>query len=275
MTVVGDTDNLIVMKKIIGNGHNEVVIDQFTKQAVPFSERMVASGEKVLERMIELSRVSGEDTILDVACGPGIVACAFASRAKRVTGIDLTPAMIDRAKKLQAEKGLSNLEWVLGDVNKLPFPDASFSLVLTRYSFHHFTDPAKVLSEMIRVCRPSGRVLIADVSPPEEKGRALDHVERLMDPSHTTVLSPATIRKMLSNSGLSVLEFECFSNSEMDLEEKLKTSFPKAGDLDKARKLFKEDVGRNLLGVYAHIRDNKIYANYPIVIVVGEKILSL
>ena len=57
-------------------------------------------------------------------------------------------------------KGLSNLTWKVGDILPLPFVDEPFSLVLSRYSFHHFLDPKAVLSEMIRVCRPGGRVMV-------------------------------------------------------------------------------------------------------------------
>jgi ubiquinone/menaquinone biosynthesis C-methylase UbiE len=101
------------------------------------------------------AEVRAEDTVLDVACGPGLMACAFAAVAGHVTGIDLTPAMIKRAKILQESKALPNLSWRIGDVLPLPFADAAFSLVFTRYSFHHLPDPKAVLAEMVRVCAPS------------------------------------------------------------------------------------------------------------------------
>ena len=75
-----------------------------------------------------------------------------------VTGIDLTPAMIEQAKILQQQRGLQNIVWNIGDVTHLPYNYASFSLVVTRYSFHHMLDPASVLNEMIRVCIPGGRI---------------------------------------------------------------------------------------------------------------------
>ena len=56
--------------------HNDSIVDQFTRQAVPFS-RMATQSEELL---LELSGVTGHDTVLDVACGPGLVACAFATR---------------------------------------------------------------------------------------------------------------------------------------------------------------------------------------------------
>ena len=72
---------------------------------MPFSQQPAHSKESFLNLLLEMSGVGPEDTVLDVACGPGLVACAFAARAKHVTGIDLTPAMIERAQQIQREKG--------------------------------------------------------------------------------------------------------------------------------------------------------------------------
>src|SRR6516164_4103047 len=107
-----------------------LILDQFTKQAVPFSQMQNHSPELLLA----VSAVGPDDSVLDVACGPGLMACEFAKVARHVTGIDLTPAMIDQARALQCSQGLTNLTWQVGNVLPLPFSDASFTLVFTRYS---------------------------------------------------------------------------------------------------------------------------------------------
>src|SRR5919201_2462328 len=139
--------------------HQRLILEQFTKQALPFSQMKDHSPELLLA----VSGAGPADTVLDVACGPGLMACAFAKVARHVTGIDLTPAMIEQAKVVQQSDGLTNLTWHVGDVQRLPFAPASFSLVFTRYSFHHFLDPKGVLAEMVRVCSPGGRVVVVDV----------------------------------------------------------------------------------------------------------------
>ena len=103
--------------------HQAAIVDQFSRQAVPFSQQQAHSKESFLNLLLEMSGVGPEDNVLDVACGPGLVACAFAARAKHVTGIDLTPAMIARAQEIQREQGLTNLTWQIGNVLPLPFPD--------------------------------------------------------------------------------------------------------------------------------------------------------
>src|SRR5690242_11979728 len=169
--------------------HQEHILDQFTRQAVPFATAAAIRNEDALNSIVQMAQAGADDTILDVACGPGLLACAFARTARHVTGVDLTPAMIERARALQRSEGLANLSWQVGDVTSLPFPDGSFSLAFTRYSFHHLLDPADVLAEMVRVTRPGGRVVVADVytSGPEQ-AEAYNHVERLRDPSHVRAL---------------------------------------------------------------------------------------
>lgn len=84
--------------------HQAAIIDQFSRQAAPFSQQPAHSQDAFLNLLLEMSGVGPADTILDVACGPGLVACAFAAQAKHVTGIDLTPAMIARAHIEGTEK---------------------------------------------------------------------------------------------------------------------------------------------------------------------------
>jgi ubiquinone/menaquinone biosynthesis C-methylase UbiE len=246
--------------------HNESIVDQFTRQAVPFS-RIAAQSEELL---LEMSGVTDEDTVLDLACGPGIVACAFATRAQHVTGIDLTPAMIGQAQKRQREQQLDNLTWQVGDVLPLPFADASFSTVVTRYSFHHFLNPQAVYAEMLRVCQPGGTVMVVDAAPPPEKQDAYNHIEKLRDPSHNRALTEAEFLQMADSLGLQKIKTARYQFG-IDLEVALKGSFPHPGDDEKIRRIFRADVGKDDLGLSAQFKDTDIHFAYPVLIVAGEK----
>src|SRR5699024_7433390 len=105
--------------------HNRTIIDQFSQQAVPFAE--LPGHSQSMPMLIEMSEASSVDTVLDVACGPGLVACEFAPYASHAVGIDITPSMIEQAKERQRDKGLTNLTWQVGDVLPLPFPNLKFS----------------------------------------------------------------------------------------------------------------------------------------------------
>jgi ubiquinone/menaquinone biosynthesis C-methylase UbiE len=128
--------------------------------------------------IVDAAQPVPRDTVLDVACGPGLVVCAFAPYAGRITGIDMTPAMLDRARKLATEQGVRNVDWHQGDV--LPYAVESFTIVVTRYSFHHLLDPAAALREMVRVCAAKGRIVVVDASAPEDPDQAAEF-NRLSD----------------------------------------------------------------------------------------------
>jgi ubiquinone/menaquinone biosynthesis C-methylase UbiE len=248
-----------------------LILDQFTRQAIPFARMPAHSNDEANRLLIDLAGVGPNDTVLDVACGPGLVACALAEVARGVTGIDLTPAMIEQARARQRSKGLTNVAWVVGDAVPMPFPDDAFSVVVTRYSLHHFLEPRAVLAEMARVCAPGGRVAVIDVftSGPEQ-AEAYNRVEKLLDPSHVRALSLEELTGLRRDAGLRDVR-TAFYNLEMELEALLAVSFPNPGDADRIRQTFVDDVGVNRLGLGVARRDGAIHFTFPIAVLVGHK----
>lgn len=269
--------------------HALEIVDQFTKQAEPFLRRHEGGKQAMLELMAECAEPGAEDTLLDVACGPGIIACFFAKRVAHVTGLDMVPAMLEQAKRLQAEKGLNNIEWVLGQSDSLPFADCAFDRVVTRFSFHHYEVPQVALNEMARVCKEDGVVLVADVTPQVAMQDRFNRWERLRDPSHTRALTLTEMTQLGKNAGLVLERYEHFSLT-MDLEELLEGSFPKPGDEEVLRASFEDDVrsGEDRIGVAARREEGRLRLTFPVAVlawrrgsdaqaslsVLGEKCLS-
>lgn len=250
--------------------HQELIIDQFTRQAIPFTQVPAHSNEESLRLLSQMANLTQEDDVLDVACGSGIVACAFAPMVRHVTGIDLTPAMLKQAQLMAKQRSLTNLSWQQGDIEALPFADASFSLVLSRYAFHHFLHPEVVLAEMVRVCRFGGRILIADVVIPPEQVEAYNELEKLRDPSHTRALMLDEFQTLLSQTDLQNVRL-AFYKVEIPLEQQLAASFPNPGDIDQIRQLIQNDLGVDRLGINAHLRDGDTWYEVPISVIVAEK----
>lgn len=248
--------------------HNEKIIEQFSKQAVPFSK--VPGHKDSMQVLISMAGVQCSDRVLDVACGPGLVACEFAKIANQVVGIDITAKMIERAKVLQREQHITNVQWQIDAIPPLPFPDASFSIVITRYSFHHFIQPGEVLNEMIRVCRPGGRVLVADVALPSNKTKAYDDLEKLRDPSHTHAMSISEWEELFSSNKLTDVQKDFYS-VPIELERQMKASFPNPGDEEKVRARIKEDIGIDRLGIGAFSKGDEIHYSVPIGVFVGRR----
>ena len=84
--------------------HNNLVIHQFTQPATVFATAPQFTDPQALDALLQVTGASADDTSLDVACGAGVVACHFAARVSRAVGIDITPAMLDKARQRQARR---------------------------------------------------------------------------------------------------------------------------------------------------------------------------
>src|SRR3954464_15815028 len=100
--------------------HQDRILDQFSRQAMPFSTAATITDTNALRMIVEAAAPKPGDTLLDVACGGGVVVSAFAPHVKHATGIDVTPAMLDRAWQHATECGVTNVTWDRGDVTALP-----------------------------------------------------------------------------------------------------------------------------------------------------------
>ncbi len=116
------------------------------------------------EALCEAADPHAGERVLDVACGSGTAALVAGRRYCEVTGIDYVPALIERAKKRATAEAL-DVEFRVGDAQALPFADASFDLVLSVYGVQFAPDQKQAASELLRVCRPGGRIGLASPTP--------------------------------------------------------------------------------------------------------------
>lgn len=175
---------------------------QFTKTVSQFAAARALERRLPNEELLRLTSPGPEDRVLDVACGVGALLGVYAPIVRRAVGVDLTMAMLDEGRaRGSARRGVLLIR---GAAEQLPFPDAAFSIVVTTWAVHHFADPRLVVREMVRVCRPGGRVAISDsVGDEDESKRARQNaIERLRDPSHVEMRSPSGLMTMLSAEGL-------------------------------------------------------------------------
>jgi len=250
--------------------HAARIQDQFSRQAVPFAELPAHSNEEGLALLARTAVLGPDDDLLDVACGPGLVACAFAPLVRSVRGLDVVEAMLSQAKRRASQLGISNAAWDLGSASELPYADASFSKVLTRYSFHHLLDPYSTLAEMRRVCRPGGSITVCDVAPARDKLAQYDALETIRDPSHTHALCPEQHEELFARAGLSIRARAQY-RLEMAVEDVVSASFPEPGGAEKVAELFRKDVGVDALGVGVEERQGRLWFAFPILILSARK----
>jgi ubiquinone/menaquinone biosynthesis C-methylase UbiE len=143
---------------------------------------------------------SAGDHILDVGCGTGAAVRNVAPLVERAVGVDLSPAMVARARELAAD--LRNVEFREADSEDLPFDDGDFTAVLCTTSFHHYPDPPRAAGEMARVLAPGGRVVIGDGCSDGLPGLFLDLVLRTFQPSHVHFNRARELETLLEDAGL-------------------------------------------------------------------------
>lgn len=196
---------------------SQSIQDRFGPAAAAYAVSAVHRGGEDLEAMLAAGSLRGDERILDLGCGAGHTALAFAERCREVVAFDLTEAMLQQAAALAAERGLTNLRFQQGDVCALPFGDAEFDLVTSRLSAHHYADPRAALREVARVLVPGGRFLLSDTVAPEDPARDsfLNGFELLRDPSHVRNYRLSEWQAMFREFGL---EPELLGSFEISLE---------------------------------------------------------
>jgi len=196
----------------------EDVRARFAPVAANYAKAAFHTSTERLREVLELAQPQPTDLALDVATGTGNTALALAPFVRRVIGLDLTREMLAHARRLTAERSLTNAEWVLGDASRLPFADESFDVYTVRAAPHHFTDFDGFLSEARRVLKPGGGAAFVDCAPPPAAREVLHEVELRRDPSHVRSLTVTEWTERLERAGFAV-EVASSRELEWDFED--------------------------------------------------------
>jgi SAM-dependent methyltransferase len=186
------------------DSHSTSIRDEFAHQADAFARSPTMSLAATLGVVVDLAPADQGARWVEIACGPALIARAMAPRVGSVLGLDLTPAMIEKARSEAAAAGVENVSFEVGDATALDVPDDSFDGAITRFSLHHIPAPVRVLEEMRRVVRPGGWVVVSDFVTDDDGEAAAwqEQIERLRDPSHWALLTPSRIEALGERVGL-------------------------------------------------------------------------
>jgi SAM-dependent methyltransferase len=139
-------------------------------------------------KLVAHARIGPGAHVLDVACGTGVVAVTAARRGARVTGLDLTPELLTVARENAQIAGVG-IDWHEGDVEALPFADASFDVVVSQFGHMFAPRPERALGEMLRVLQPGGTLAFSTWPPELFMGRMFALVSTY-SPSPTPGIAP-------------------------------------------------------------------------------------
>lgn len=106
--------------------YEDSIREEFTHQSKSFGPSAAMTSAQTLDALIELVPEEADSRWIDVACGPGVISRAMASRVGSVSGVDLTPTMVEEAERRAREEGIGNVSFAVGDATALDFADDSF-----------------------------------------------------------------------------------------------------------------------------------------------------
>lgn len=209
--------------------------DFFSKNAENYSKSNSHKTGSDLHELIERLNPGKEQTAIDLAAGTGFTSIALSKRVARVVAYDGTEEMLDEARKISVKEGVSNIDFVLGNVESIPFPDSSFDIATCRRAAHHFTDKAKFLGEVYRILKPGGKIGITDMTRPgTDDLDFFNELEKIRDTSHASAETASEWKSLVTKAGFSLLEVV-----EMDEEFPLeKWLYPVKPDTPQGQKAY-------------------------------------
>jgi SAM-dependent methyltransferase len=140
-------------------------------------------------RLVKHAGIRSGQRVLDVGCGTGVVAITAARLGARVTGLDFSPELLERARE-NAEIAGVEIDWREGDIEKMPFADAAFDAVLSQYGHIFAPRPDVAVAEMLRVLKPGGTIAFSTWPPELFIGRMFALVARYLPPPPPGVSPP-------------------------------------------------------------------------------------
>ena len=246
--------------------------DQFNKQAEKFDNWSVGKNIEYLSAYFDFCEFSKEDTLLDVACGPGEFTIYAGLRISEATGVDISDREIDIASKLSRDRKINNVQFHCSDVENIPFDSNSFSIVTCKSAFHHFIDPAKVFEEMVRCCVKGGKISIQDIISYENDyvNTFFETFDRLVDVSHNRTMNIQEVNKLYSN--YKIIKTKEFSISvDLPVIEYLDHAIQDSKHKVQLNRLINKGLKDERIAGFLFEKDDELYFKRPVYIILGIK----
>lgn len=245
----------------------------FSVQASKFeNSSMSFFKQEYLDYTVQCIGAQKTDHVLEVAADTCVCGRAIAPYAAKVTCIDATPAMLEIGQTSAENEHRSNMTFINGFAEELPFPDESFDIVMTRLSFHHFTKMDTPFSEMNRVLKTGGKLVIIDMEAASENFRNIeDSIETMRDSSHIKNRSIVEFFSLYETYNYKMLKTEntlipVSLQAWMDL-----TKTPEDVQITIQLKM-KEDInGGTKTGFSPYLKSGELYFNQRWLLMIGEK----
>lgn len=251
---------------------SEAIRRRFGPQAHLYATSASQSAGDTLRVLEEWVGRRPEARALDVATGAGFTAFTLAPLVREVVGTDITEEMLAQARRLAAERDLANVRFEVADAVALPFPDASFDLATSRFAPHHFRDLRAGLTEMARVLKPNGQIIILDTCSPEDPALAdlMNDIEVRRDHTHVHNLSPNQWLDLFADLGLSI-DRTAFGRVDLEFDDWVLRGSTPPDQIVHLRPLFEHPSPEFREAFYVRQGDGQIHFAWDVFIVQATK----
>jgi broad specificity phosphatase PhoE/ubiquinone/menaquinone biosynthesis C-methylase UbiE len=242
------------------DAHMWAIVSHYERVAAAQPVEPAIPSDKDLRALIALASLRPGARVLDAGAGTGALALAFAPHAAEVIGVDLSPAMLERAEQARVVRKATNVYFRWADAADLPFSDGSFDLVVSRNLLNYVAEPAALLTGFDRVLRPNGRLLMDAIIGSDDPVKRATHetIEIRRNPAFIKVHSKAEIEKLLARAGFRVEKAET-PETTRELTEWLERAAADEATRSAVRTMIEASAGTNAAGLRSKLgRDGTI-----------------
>lgn len=245
----------------------ETQLETWQKRASKYNNLDWVRKRDFIEALVSFCMPQPSMKMLDVGTGPGVIAAELASHVSETIAIDIAEEMIDKARETHKEK---SIEFQLGNVEALDFPDDTFDLVTARMVFHHVGDVAGGLAESLRVLRPGGKFVLCEGVPPDHLTRErYERIFALKEKRHT--FSEADLINHLDRAGYTNILLRPHFMRQVSLNNWLNNGEVDQASIDEIRRLHVE-ADDHFKTVYRLTEsDGDVLMDWKFILIRGEK----
>lgn len=254
------------------SSRKDIVRSQFNRQAQHFSKWPVTTNQEYARAYFNFCAMTPDDRLLDISCGTGDFCIFCAQNISHATGVDLSEKMIALAIRQSMGSGAENTAFRCGDASNLPYRNDTFSIVISKSAFHHYSNHTAIFREMIRCCSRHGRISVQDIVAYDDAkvNDFFESFERMVDPSHKVTCSKSFIRDLYQQNRIqivSALEVPV----DLNMNDYLKHAVRSEKDTVVLRQVIKDGLQDDVIKNYFYFKGKELFFKRNVFLVLGRK----
>ncbi|MFA5906063.1 MAG: class I SAM-dependent methyltransferase [Desulfobacula sp.] len=245
---------------------------QFNRQAQRFSRWSVTKNPGYADSYFNFCRMSSDDRMLDISCGSGYFCNFCAQHITHAAGVDLSDKMIALAKQQAMDSGITNTDFRCGDAVDLPYEAETFSIVISKSAFHHYSEYHAIFREMKRCCGRQGRISIQDIAAYDDRkvNAFFESFERLVDASHKVACSKSFILDLYRQHNVDILSAMEIT-IDLNLNDYLDHAVRGEKDAIALRQWINAGLKDTAVKKYFHFKENDLFFKRNVFLILGQK----